>query len=152
MVQKNEREIGKNGKWYLKEKGPIEAYHFGISGEEYVLKRKETRVETNPLELAKTVIGKYADGKSAYIGGLTKNRAEAHLLQTTNGRIYSLTVDERAVVEDLAAILKQIVFLYNGLELPSGQRLLIRPTQERKFDFVGKMGEKERPLQLVGRQ
>lgn len=174
--------IEKKGKWYLKEKGPIEAYHLGIPGEEYVLKRKETRVETNPLELAKTVTGKYADGKSSYIGGLTKSRAEAHLLQTVSGRIYSLTVDElvrqdkstlvqfeaeyagyvakfktkpndeRAVVEDLVAVLKQIVFLYNDLELPGGQRLLIKPTQERKFDFVGREMVKERPLQLVGKK
>ncbi len=168
--------IEKKGKWYLKEKGPREPYNLGIPGEEYVMKRKEKRVETDPLEVAKIATGSYADGKTSYIGGVSKNRAEAHLLQTVNGRIYSLTVDEliradkstmvqfeaeyagyvpkfktklndeRAAVEDLVAILKQIVFLYNDLELPGGQRLLIKPSQERKFDFVSK----GRPLQLVG--
>ena len=159
--------IEKGGKLYMKEKGARELYGYGVPGEELVMKRRETRIETNPLEVAKTIVEKYGDGKTLYQGSLTKDRAEAYLLQTNTGRIYSLTVDELlrkdgekllqfeaeyagyvprftafrkddepAVVEDLVQILKQVVFLYNGIELRTGQKLIIQPTQERKFDFV----------------
>ncbi len=195
--------IKKFGKWYLKEKGPREELHYGIPGEELVYKRRERRVETNPLEIGQLMAERYGDGKTRYQGKLTKNRAEAHLLQTITGRIYSLTVDEllredaggagkqvqrlvqfeveyagyipafrgindaereesdgggkhnekhkeklqeaeRAIVGDIVQVLKHVIFLCNDLELPSGERLLIQPTQERKFDFAraGKLLER----------
>ncbi|HIH12764.1 TPA: hypothetical protein HA242_03520 [Candidatus Woesearchaeota archaeon] len=171
--------ISKGGKWYLKEKGPRQKFDFGFPGEEYVFKRAETRKETNPLEVAQAILKQYTDGKTNFIGGVSKDRVEAHLLQTITGRIYSLTVDyiareasalpgmlqfeveyagrierypgmqpeaeehtEKIIVDDILNVLKQIIFLHHGAQLPQGQRLQIAPSQLRKFDFVQQRGEK----------
>ena len=176
--------IDKYQKWYLKEKGPREEYHYGLPGEEYVFKRKETRKETTPLEVAQTILENYADGKTVYAGGISKNRVEAHLLQTITKRIYSLTVDyietekdqpigmlqfeveyagrikywkipdvdpEKAIVDDILAILKQIIFLHNGAQLPGGQQLHIAPSLTRKFDFV-QVAQEKVPALVRGRK
>ena len=78
--------IEKKGKWYLKEKGAREPYSFGIPGEEYVIKRPETRVETNPLEVAKLMAGHYADGKTAYLFPVVKSWGASNGLELKTPR------------------------------------------------------------------
>ena len=84
--------IEKGGKWYLKEKGQVQPYHFGIPGEEYVLRRPETRKETNPLVVAQTLAEKYADGNVKFQGALNKIKAESFLVNTVSGRLYSVVI------------------------------------------------------------
>ena len=158
--------IEKAGKFYLKEKGPRNFFNYGIEDENLILKRRENKIETNPLEIANTITQKYADGKTKNQGKLDKERIDAHLLNTSNGRIYSLTVDnlvredkkslkqleveysgiipgfsasmndEKTIVSDLTAIAKHITYFYQEVKLPNGKMLRLVPSQTTKYDFV----------------
>ena len=160
--------IEKAGKFYLKEKGAREFLNHGIKNENLILKRRESKIEINPIEIANTIIEKYADGKTRNQGKLEKERIDAHLLNTFTGRIYSLTVDglvrednaslkqleveydgiipgfsasmddERAIISDLTAIAKHIIYFYQSIKLPNGESLRLVPSQQTKYDFVRK--------------
>ena len=156
----------KGGKFYLKQKGLREILNYGIEGENLILKRRENKIEINPLEIANIMIQKYADGKTKNQGKLDKERIDAHLLNTSTGRIYSLTVDnlaredkkslkqleveysgiipgfsasindEKTIASDLTAIAKHITYFYKDVKLPNGERLRLVPSQTTKYDFV----------------
>jgi len=157
--------IEKCGGWYLKEKGPVEDYNYGIPGEQIVLRRKESRVPTDPLKVAQTLMEKYADKNIRYQGTITKTKSDAFFINTSTGRMYGVTVsdskvdnrrqlqleleyagyipgfdidldNERSIVEDIVNINKQVLLLYNDIKIARGWKVQFRPTCERKYDFV----------------
>lgn len=156
--------IQKGGNWFLKEKGAVEHYSFGIPGEQIVLRRKETRIPTDPLKVAETITAKYGDGKTSYKGKIRKDKVDAFVMNTLTGRLYGMTVsdstfaerrqlqleveyagyipgfttdtdNERTIVEDVVNINKHVLFLHSGKSV-NGWRVEFAPTTERKFDFV----------------
>ena len=157
--------IEKAGGWYFKEKGPVENYSYGIRGEQIVLRRKESRVATNPLELSQALMQRYSDKSIAFQGTITKTKSDAFFMNTSTGRMYGVTVsdaqienrrqiqleleyagyipgfdldkdNERSIVEDIVNINKQILLLYNNVNVSRGWKVQFRPTCERKYDFV----------------
>ncbi len=158
--------IEKGKKWYLKEKGVVEPYNYGLPGENFVLRRPETRVETNPLMVAQTIVEKYSDGKTKYFGYLDKNKIEAFLVNSNSGRLYSLVVSDalkekktqqmQLEVEyagyipgfkdfnekDERSIVEDILYIDKvvvGLHNNSqinGYRVNFIPTTESKFQFI----------------
>jgi hypothetical protein len=157
--------IEKCGGWYFKEKGPVENYKYGIPGEQIVLRRRESRIPTTPLEIAHATMEKYSDKNIVYQGTITKTKSDAFLMNTNTGRMYGVTVSdstiderrqiqleleyagyipgfdidkdqERSIVEDIVNINKQILLLHNKVRVSKGWRVQFVPTIERKYDFV----------------
>ena len=94
--------IEKGGNWYLKQKGDTQPYEFGIPGEQFVLRRSETRAKTDPLEVALTIFEhqKGLEGELKYRGFIEKTKAESFLLQVNSGRIYSMVITDSARDKD----------------------------------------------------
>jgi len=84
--------IQKMGKLYLKEKGQPVALNTGVPFEEIVMKRNERRWETTLDELLRKAAETHSAG-SAYKGRIRKEKGDAFILDTFDGRIYSLTVN-----------------------------------------------------------
>ncbi|MBW2995541.1 hypothetical protein KY312_04250, partial [Candidatus Woesearchaeota archaeon] len=143
----------------------VENYNFGIPGEQIVLRRKESRVPTNPLEVVQAVMQKYSDNSITYQGTITKTKSDAFFMNTSTGRMYGVTVsdssienrrqlqleleyagyipgfdidknNERSIVEDFVNINKHILLLFNNVNVSRGWKVQFRPTCERKYDFV----------------
>lgn len=170
--------IQKAGGYYLKEKGPAEPRSYGISGEQLVMFRKETRVKTDPLKVAQALMSKYADGATRYQGTITKTKSDAFIMNTHTGRMYGVTVSdsriserrqiqleveyagyipgfeididsEKSIVQDIVNINKQVLLLYNDIRVCNGWKMQFRPTAERKYDFVLGSNTKELPEPCV---
>ena len=158
--------IHKGGNFYLKQKGDVQPYSFGIAGEQFVLRRPETREPTTPPEIM-DALQKYQHDGIKYQGKIEKKKAEAFVLQTLSGRIYSLVVSdarrnldekeqwqleieyagyipgfktnvgrEEEIVDDIVTLMKHVCFFYNNLPLDSGELVSFAPTTERKYDFI----------------
>ncbi|HLD04737.1 MAG TPA: hypothetical protein VJG90_03375 [Candidatus Nanoarchaeia archaeon] len=73
---------------YLKEKGPSLEVNLGVSGEEWVVKRKESEALATLEDVLKAV----SEGKSVYQGSLHKETAERLILDIESGRFFSLAL------------------------------------------------------------
>ena len=147
-------------------KGDVQPYSFGIAGEQFVLRRPETRELTTPPEIM-DALQRYQHEGIKYQGKIEKKKAEAFVLQTLSGRIYSLVVSdarrnldekeqwqleveyaghipgfktnigrEEEIVDDIVTLMKHVCFFYNNLPLDSGELVSFAPTTERKYDFI----------------
>ncbi|MBI2105260.1 hypothetical protein HYT56_00310 [Candidatus Woesearchaeota archaeon] len=110
--------IEKGGGTFLKEKGRVIPLDFGIPYEEIVMKREEARYAANIQQiLEKAAEVKQEDGVD-YRGKIRKEKGDAFVLDTNDGRIYSMSftrshlikADETAESE----IQRQLEFEYAG--------------------------------------
>jgi hypothetical protein len=106
--------IHKGGAHFKKEKGKVIPYKFGIPFEEYILKRSETRVPTNPAEVAEAMIRLNHDGKMKYIGTVEKEKVDFFLINTFSGREYGCTVSKAVLQGNESAIQHQLEIEYAG--------------------------------------
>lgn len=103
--------IEKGGKLYLKEKSQPLPFSTGVPYEHLVVKRTEERYECKAVDAAKRTAQIALEGGS-HQGSLTKEKGDAFLLDTLDGRIFSFTVT-RAKRED-GAIQRQLEIEYAG--------------------------------------
>jgi hypothetical protein len=168
--------IEKMGKIYLKEKGSVEQVGYGIPGEQLVVKRTEDRYEAGLENVMNKVNLAIATGDD-YRGRIRKEKGDAFVLDTTDGRIYSMSFTRAHLVKpgenEEGAIQRQMEFEYAGYipgfrgfvqdsepqivkgmvdlakyvykmygfdsenaVVADGWTMRIRPTTERKFDFI----------------
>ncbi len=159
--------IEKGGKTYLKHKGPIQPYDLGVKGEEFVLKRRESREEKSLVEITEEFLHR-SSRTTRYNGSLKKDKAETFVINADSGRVYSLVTscvndlaserfqsqleveyagivpqfgaaqDEPAIVSDILHIVRYLIFEYGGRNINPSYKLKLEPTTETKHEFVGK--------------
>ena len=160
--------IEKGGKTYLKYKEIAQPYNLGLRGEEFVLKRRETRTEKSLVEIAEEFLHR-SPRNTRYTGSIKKDKAESFVINTESGRVYSLVVsvaedisskrfqnqleveyagivpqvgaqqnDEPAIVSDILHVIKYLILEYGGRNINDSHRLELSPTTETKHDFVGR--------------
>lgn len=56
---------------------------------------------------------------------------------------------ERQIVSDMVDLAKQTAFLHNNAPIVNGWRMQLAITNERKYDFVRQIQQKEKPLELL---
>jgi hypothetical protein len=83
--------IEKGGALYLKEKGLVTPVKFGIPYEELVIKRTESRYKVNQNEAKERLKLVRQEQGVDYRGKIRKEKGDAFLLDTSDGRIYSMS-------------------------------------------------------------
>ncbi|MBI4140586.1 hypothetical protein HY485_01980 [Candidatus Woesearchaeota archaeon] len=83
--------IEKGGKFYLKEKSSPLPVDTGVPYEQLVMKRTERRYEASMDEILKKVAAE-SHGGSEYQGVIRKEKGDAFVLGTYDGRIFSFTI------------------------------------------------------------
>ncbi len=78
---------------YLKEKSPPIPLNVGVEWESWVMKRSEVRYKASLKEVLSKVASVCAKG-AAYQGCIRKEKADAYILDTVFGRIFSLTYNQ----------------------------------------------------------
>ncbi len=157
--------IEKMGKLYLKEKSDPLPFDVQVPYQEIVIKRTEKRYETSMEDiLAKTTAVTTEGGK--YHGKIEKDKADTFVLDTNDGRIYSVTVTiaknkeavqrqleleyagfvpgfvgfehetERQLISGMVDLAKHVGVLYSNAPVGKGWRMQLNLTHERKYDFV----------------
>ena len=91
--------IEKEGKIYLKEKGPVVPLKTGVKHEEIVMKRTEERYESNIKEMLEKVSSAASDNGVKYAGRIRKEKADDYILDTSDGRIYSFTITRAHLIK-----------------------------------------------------
>lgn len=84
--------IEKAGGIYLKEKGPVVPLDTGVMYEEVVIKREEKRWKSSMDEVIAKAREVCAEKGVSYKGKIRKEKGDAFILDTDDGRIYSFTV------------------------------------------------------------
>ncbi len=56
---------------------------------------------------------------------------------------------EKQIVSDMVDLAKQVAFLHNNAPVVNGWRMQLAITNERKYDFVRQIQQKEKPLELL---
>ena len=82
----------KKGKWSTKIKEPASSYNFGLKGEEFIIKRKESKEVTNLSDLLNMVLDVTKTQEIVPEGFMEKTKADQFLLNIKSGRIYNLTI------------------------------------------------------------
>ena len=156
--------IEKGGKMYLKEKSQPLPLDTGVPYEHLVMKRTELRCAASMDEVLTKVAGLKKDVD--YVGALRKEKGDAFILDTTDGRIYSFTVtrahapgriqrqleieyagfvpgflgfekeNETQIVAGMVELAKHVVVLHQNAPIANGVTMQLKPTDERKYDFV----------------
>ncbi|MBI4016730.1 MAG: hypothetical protein HY363_03485 [Candidatus Aenigmarchaeota archaeon] len=157
--------IEKGGKLFLKEKSQPLLLNTDVQYERLVMKRTEKRYQVTMEEILKKVSDTTADG-AVYHGNIRKEKGDAFILDTHDGRIFSFTItrahlrgtvqrqleieyagyvpnfpdfqkdNESQIVSDMVDIAKRVVFLSNNAPVGNGWRMQLGLTNERKYDFV----------------
>ena len=124
--------IEKGGKNYLKEKGPVLPLEVNVPYQEIIVKRTEVRYQANMEQ----IIAKVAEVRGAggdYQGKIRKEKGDAFILDTNDGRIYSFTITRAHLVKPgetkESAIQRQLEIEYAGF-LP-GFRGLVRDSEKQ---------------------
>lgn len=163
--------IEKMGKLFLKEKGPPVPLNLGIPYENIVIKRTEKRWEA-PLDEVIEKVGEVEKGGS-YKGKIRKEKGDIFILDTSDGRIYSFTINrshirkdiqrqleieyagyvpgfqgfdknsEKQIVSGMIDLARYIAVLYHNAPIANGWKMQLSVTNERKYDFVAKTGGKK---------
>jgi hypothetical protein len=141
----------------------------GVPYEHIVMKRTEKRYEASmDVILAKVAGLKKGVG---YAGALQKDKGDAFILDTVDGRIYSFTVtlahkpddvqrqleleyagyvpgfdgfekeDEQQIVSGMVELAKHVVLLHQNAPVTKGVTMQLKSTDERKYDFVRKSAQ-----------
>jgi len=110
--------IEKGGKTYLKEKGPVISLALGVPFEEIVIKRTEIRYQANLTEILNKVHKVKSEQGASYRGAIRKEKGDAFLLDTNDGRIYSMTFTRayltKAGEDKESAVQRQLEIEYAG--------------------------------------
>ncbi|MDD5191875.1 MAG: hypothetical protein PHH54_00385 [Candidatus Nanoarchaeia archaeon] len=84
--------IEKCGKTYLKEKGLVEPVNTGVPFEHVVIKRSESRYSAGMEEIISKTKQVTDEPGVEYKGKIRKEKGDAFILDTNDGRIYSMTI------------------------------------------------------------
>lgn len=104
--------IEKGGKTYLKEKSQPLPLKTGVQYENVVMKRTEKRYEASIEDILRKVAGVH-EGGSVYQGFVRKEKGDAFVLDTNDGRIYSMSLT-RAHLGGNGAVQRQLELEYAG--------------------------------------
>ncbi len=110
--------IEKAGNIYLKEKGLVELTDVGVDFEKIVIKRKEQRYQSS-FEQAMEKANQLTKQKGVnYRGKIRKEKGDAFVLDTNDGRIYSFTITRAHLIkpgqEQESGIQRQLELEYAG--------------------------------------
>jgi hypothetical protein len=110
--------IEKAGNIYLKEKGLVEPTDVGVDFEEIVIKRKEERYQSS-FEQAMEKANELTKQKGVkYRGKIRKEKGDAFVLDSNDGRIYSFTITRAHLIkpgqEKESGIQRQLELEYAG--------------------------------------
>lgn len=83
--------IEKAGKIFLKEKGPVQPLRTNVPYQDVVIKRTENRYEATMAQVMEK-ISAAASQSAGYKGKIRKEKGDAFVLDTNDGRIYSFTI------------------------------------------------------------
>lgn len=161
--------IEKAGKHYLKEKSQPLPLKTGVPYEEIVMKRTEKRWESTMQEILEKTQAALAGG-AVYQGKIRKEKGDAFVLSSGDGRVYSFTItrahcgdniqrqveieyagyvpgfptfrknDEAQIVQDMVDVAKHIALLAHNAPVGKGWKMQLGFTNERKYDFVEHKG------------
>jgi len=111
--------IEKMGKQYLKEKGLVMPINTGAQYENIVIKRTELRYPSNMEEILNKITEiKKESPAITYRGKIRKEKGDAFLLDSSDGRLYSMTVTRAHLIKPLetveSAIQRQLEVEYAG--------------------------------------
>ena len=105
--------IEKGGKFYLKEKSSPLAVNTGVLYEELVMKRTERRYEASMDGILKKVAAE-SQGGSEYQGVIRKEKGDAFVLDTRDGRIFSFTITRAHLQGGKTKVQRQLEIEYAG--------------------------------------
>jgi hypothetical protein len=109
--------IEKKGKTYLKEKSQPLPLSTGVKYEEIVVKRTEDRYESSFEKIINKVSQVSSEG-GVYCGKIRKEKGDAFILDTNDGRIYSFTITRAHLIkpnqEKESATQRQLEIEYAG--------------------------------------
>ncbi len=120
--------IEKMGNTYLKEKSTFLPVEVGIKGQEAVLKRTEKRYPASLDQVLQKTNQVMAEPGVAYRGRIRKEKGDAFVLDTNDGRIYSFTITRAHLLrpgeEKESATQRQLELEYAGyiLGFPNFQK------------------------------
>ena len=106
--------ITKCGGTYLKEKGSVEPYHFGIPAEEFILKRKETRVPATIDDCVAALFRHNKDGKLRDVGTIEKLKGDFFLINAVSGTEIGCSVTDAYKLPDREKRQFQLELEYAG--------------------------------------
>ncbi len=109
--------IEKGGNLYLKEKGPAAPLETNVEFQEVVIKRTETRYPASFSEVQEKIKEVTEEG-AEYKGKIRKEKGDAFLLDTSDGRLYSMSFTRAHLIKpgekNESGIQRQLELEYAG--------------------------------------
>ena len=139
--------IEKGGNLYLKEKGEVNPTNTGVLYEDIVLKRDEARYQSSIGEII-TMLEDISKNKNfSYKGKIRKEKGDAFILDTSDGRIYSMSFTRAHLIKagekKESGIQRQLELEYagympkfNGLEKDSEKQIVQGLVDLAKYIFI----------------
>ena len=133
--------ITKGGGVYLKEKGSVEPYSFGIPAEEYILRRRETRVATTLDACVAALLRHNKDGKLRDMGIIEKVKGDFFLINAQSGTEIGCSVTDSYKLPEREKRQLQLELEYAG-QIPG----FPAPTKQSERAIVEEMSRLYRGL------